>query len=475
MFTLLTVGGIVAIVLFALFFAANQYRRCASDEILVVFGKVKDGKTAECIHGGGKLVIPLIQDYKYLSLKPLTIDIPLKGALSKNNIRVNIPSSFTIAISTVPALMQNAAERLLTFTKEQIAEQARDIITGQLRAAIANMTIEQINSDRDTFLREVNENVTAELNKLGLSLINVNVQDLTDESGYIKALGQKAASEAINKAHIDVAEQERSGAIGVANATTEKVVGEKQAEQTQRTKSAEFEARAIEGENQSRAKIAEHNASLAEREADAKRRGEVARANALRDVALAEKDAEVAKLQKAELAKQEVEKQKVVVNSSATAEQTRLLAQGEADAIRAKYDAEAEGIRKVLEAKASGYERLVKAAGKPELASTLLMIEKMEDIVKAQAEMVKNVKIDKITVWDSGKGETSNFLQQFSKFLPPFHELAGQAGVKLPNYLGTVDAFGDDHSPTPNGGGTNGSVPPTTTKLSAKSNGAVRS
>ena len=465
-FTLLTVAALSSLVLFALMFAAKQYRRCASDEILVIFGKVRGGKTAECIHGGGKLVLPLIQDYKYLSLRPMPIEVPLKGALSKNNIRVNVPATFTTAISTDPNILQNAAERLLNLTKDQIVEQARDIITGQLRLSIANMTIEEINKDRDKFLTQVNTNVTEELHKIGLTLINVNIQDLTDQSGYIDAIGRKAAAEATQNAIVDVAQQERQGAIGVANATREKQV-----------QVATQQALTVEGENESRAKIADYNASLAEKEAEARRRSEVAKANAARDVSLAQKDAQVAELQKAELAKQEVEKQKVEVNASAEASKSRLLAEGEADAIRAKYAAEAEGIEKVLTAKAEGYKKLVSAAGKPELASTLLMIEKLKDVVSAQAEMVKNIKIDKITVWDSGKGETSNFLQQFSKFLPPFHELAAQAGVSLPNYLGTVQSFDEDPTPAPTGGGsTNGSGSATTAKLSAngKGNGAVR-
>ena len=200
------IGGAFAFIfLFGLIFAAKQYRRCSSDEVLVIYGKVGGGKVAECLHGGGKLVIPLIQSSQYLSLTPMSLEIPLKGALSKENIRVNVPSTFTIAISTKPEILQNAAERLLGLSQEQILTQAHNVILGQLRLVIANMTIMEINTDRDKFLEAVNQNVGHELAKLGLTLINVNVQDITDEAGYIAATGKRAAEKALQEAAVAVA------------------------------------------------------------------------------------------------------------------------------------------------------------------------------------------------------------------------------------------------------------------------------
>jgi len=476
MFTTVLIGSFAALFLAAAAFAASQYKRCPSDQVLVVFGKVGANKTAECIHGGGKLIIPLIQDYKFLPLKPMPIDVDLKSALSKKNIRVNVPSTFTIAISSEPVILQNAAERLLSMNTQDVEDQARDIIFGQLRLVIANMTIEEINTDRDKFLEEINTNVATELNKLGLDLINVNIKDITDESGYIEAIGRKAAAEAVQKANVDVAIQKKSGDIGVAEANRERLIqvakqtsrteiGEKEAEKNQRVQTAEFQAEAIAGENTSQAQVAEYNATLAEKEADAHRRGEVAKAEAARDVALAAKETEVARLQQAELAREEVTKQKVEVAAAAKAQETRLVAQGEADAILAKYKAEAEGTQKVLNAKAEGYKNLVKAVGSPELAPTLLMIEKMEHILKTQAEVAKNVKIGQVTVWDSGNNETSNFAQQFAKFSVPFQHLAKQGGVKLPEFLGTLEDFAknDTDTPSPSGNGS-GRKPTTKTK-----------
>lgn len=500
---LMIVISIVLLVAFILAMLVKQYRRCPSNRILVVYGKVGGQRAAKCLHGGGAFVVPLIQNFAYMNLEPLTIEIELQSALSKKNIRVAVPSTFTIGISTQPDIMNNAAERLLNLSDKEIAAQARDIILGQMRLVIATLSIEEINQDREKFLDLVNKNVNTELNKIGLEMINVNIRDITDESGYIEALGQKAASEAINQAKIEVAEADRAGAIGTASAKREMdvrvaeqnaqstmgqkqaerdrriqvasfeaegvageadaernqqvavaqqqaqaVQGKKHAEMEQRVQVAQLEAEAVQGENKSKADIAEYEATLAERRADAKRRGEVALANAARDVLIAEKDQELANLQKTQIAQQMIEREKIEIDAEAEAERLRRVARGEADAILAKYTAEADGVRKVLEAKAEGYERMIAMCGeRKDLAPALLIIEKLPDLVAEQVKAIQNLKIDKITVWDSGtggnggshaNGSTANFLRGLIGSLPPMHELAQQAGIDLPEVLGRV-------------------------------------
>ena len=453
------------ILIAALIFVANQYKRCPSNKVIVVYGKTGGTSTAKCVHGGGTFIIPLIQDYGVLSLEPMTTDIDLKGALSKGNIRVAVPSTFTFGISTKEAIMINAAERLLGLTKNDIIVQASDIILGQLRLAIATLSIEEINQDREKFLEQINANVNTELNKIGLEIINVNIKDITDESGYIDAIGRKAAAEAINKAKVEVAQQEKLGAIGEAEANKEKEVqvaeqtaqteiGKTNAEKEQRIKTASLEAEAVDGENIAKANIADSNATLAVKQADALKLGEVAKANAERDVLMAQKEREEARLKKEELAAQEVEKLKIQVEADAEAEKLRRIANGEADAIKAKYFAEAEGVRAVLEAKAKGYDQLVKISNnKPEIATSFLMIEKIEDIVAKQVEAIKNIKFDKITVWDGGAGSkggstTANFMRDLIKALPAMHDLAGQAGIELPQILGKVASQEDIEAET---------------------------
>lgn len=468
---LMFIVAIVLIFIVSLRFVASQYKRCPSNKVIVVYGRTGENKTARCVHGGGVFIIPLIQDYALLSLEPMTIEVDLKSALSKKNIRVNVPSTFTVAVSTNPQVMQNAAERLLGMQRPDIISQANDIILGQLRLVIATLTIEEINGDREKFSEQINKNVNQELVKIGLEVINVNIRDITDESGYIDAIGQKAAAEAINQAHIDVAQQEKLGMVGVAEANREKEVqvaqqaaqteiGKSDANKNQRIQTAALEATAVEGENKSKAEIAEYNANLAVKQADALKLGEVAKANAQRDIMMAQKEQEEARLKKEELARQEVNKLKIQVEADAEAERLkrialgeaekiRNIAKGEADAIKVKYLAEAEGVQAVLEAKAQGYKNLINVCNsKPEIATSFLMIEKVDELVAKQVEAIKNIKFDKITVWDGGAGSdkgstTANFLKDLIKSLPAMHDLANQAGVELPQILGSVAGAND--------------------------------
>jgi len=472
------IGALLLLFLFIAAFVIKQYKRCPSNRVLVIYGKVGSSQAARCLHGGGAFVVPLIQDYEYLSLEPQVIDIPLEGALSLNNIRVNVPATFTVGVSTDGVLMNNAAERLLGLPDQKIREQAQDIILGQLRLVIATLSIEEINKDREKFMALINENVAQEINKIGLDLINVNVRDITDESGYIQAIGQRAAAEAINQAKVDVAMQDRDGAIGQATAEREQTVrvseesataiegqkhaerrqrvtvaaqeaeaiaGEKNAEQEQRIQVAQAEATAVEGENLSKAQVAEANAKLIEVQAGARQRAEVASAKAREAILIAEREQELARLGKEILAEQEVEKQRIEIAAEAEAERNRREARGDADAIVARYNAEAEGVRKVLEAKAEGYRELVAAcAGNPDIAPTLLMIEQLPQLVTEQVKAIQNLKIDKITVWDSGGGaggqgsSTAGFLSGLIGSLPAVHDLAEQAGIELPQVLGQV-------------------------------------
>ena len=458
--------AVVLILVAAVMFFAQRYKRCPPDQIMVIYGRTErtaDGrpKPSKTLHGGASLVWPLIQDYAYISLKPMTINIDLRGALSLQNIRINVPSTFTIGVSTEPSIMANAAERLLGFRVEDIEEMAKEIIFGQLRLTVATLTIEQINQDRDSFLELIQKNVGQEMRKVGLYLINVNIADITDESDYIESIGKKAASTAVEQARVDVANAERDGAIGKAeadrtreiqvaqnNAEAEK--GRKAAQADQRVYVEQQEAMAVGGENAAQAEIARANADLAEAEASAKQRADVATAQAEAEIAKAKYDEEEQSLRASEIARETVAKQQVEIAAEAEAERQRRIARGEADAILAKYEAEAEGVRQVLEAKAQGYSNLVSSAsGDPKAAATLLMVEKIEDMVSAQTEAIRNLKIDKITVWDSGNDKdgnsaTSNFVSSLVQSLPPIHDVAKMSGVELPDYLGSMTEESDE-------------------------------
>ena len=446
------VGTIILVFLFVAII--NRYRRCPSDKVLVIYGNRGTSKSAKCVHGGGAFVWPIIEDYAYLSLTPIGIDANLTNALSKQNIRVDVPCRFTVGISTDPESMLAAAERLLGQSAQQIQELARDILFGQLRLVIATMSIEELNSDRDKFLEAITANVEVELKKIGLRLINVNVTDIKDESGYIEALGQEAAAKAINEAKVRVAEQEKIGEIGKAEAVRET-----------RIRTAEANAQAVQGENEAKIAIANSDSSRREREAEAQRKAvaaeKVAQALALEEAYAAEQKAEDARAereratQKASvIVAQEIEKQRLVIAAEAEAEQKRVNAKGEADAIFAKMEAEANGLYQVLTKQAEGYDRMIKAAGGDATkAYTLLLLEKLPELVKTQVDAIKGINIDKVTVWDNGGGaadgktSTANFLSGLMKSIPPLNELFDQAGLSLPDYLAKKNSEDNEASP----------------------------
>ena len=440
---------ILVVVIFATFsFVIRRYRRCPSDKILVVYGKTGGG-SAKCIHGGGKFVWPIIQDYAYLNLTPISIDANLTNALSRQNIRVDVPCRFTVGISTEPDSMNNAAERLLGLTSNEIQELARDILFGQLRLVIATMSIEEINSDRDKFLDNISKNVEVELKKIGLRLINVNVTDIKDESGYIEALGKEAAAKAINEAKVSVAEQDKFGEIGKAEAVRDT-----------RIKTSEANAIAVKGENNAQIEIANSNAFRREKEAEANRLAmaaeKVQQAKALQEAYAAEREAELARAERERSTQQaniivpeEVEKRRRIIEAEAEAEKVRVKAKGEADAIYAKMEAEAKGLYEILTKQAAGYDKMVQAAGgDANKAYMLLLLEKLPELVKTQVEAVKGVNIDHVTVWDSGngadgKGSTANFVSGLMKSVPPLSDLFDLAGMNLPEYLGKKNQVQD--------------------------------
>ena len=440
---------VAVIIVFALLMGIlSRYRKCPSDKILVIYGKVgsdKNGqaRSAKCVHGGAAFIMPIIQSYQFMDLTPISINVDLKKALSKQNIRVDVPSRCTVGISTEPGIMQNAAERLLGLKMNEIQELAKDIIFGQLRLVVATMEIEEINNDRDKFLVAVSNNVEIELKKIGLRLINVNVTDINDESGYIEALGKEAAAKAINDAKKSVAEKDRDGEIGQANA-----------QRDQRIQVAAANALAIKGENESKIEVAQSEALRREKEAESMRLATAAEAvqaaKAKEEAYIAQQQAEQTRAaletatQQADIiVKAKIAKEQAEIEAEAKAEVARRTAKGEADALFAKMEAQARGAQEILVKQADGMRELVNAAGgNADSAIKLILANNMEELMKIQVEAIKNIKIDKVTVWDggsngeNGKTATADFISGIMKAIPPMGEMFNQAGMELPKFLG---------------------------------------
>lgn len=437
--------SLIVIGLGTIVFFFSRYQKCPSDRILVIYGRTGGGgRSSNCMHGGAAFVWPVIQAFEYLDLTPMSIEIPLEGALSKQNIRVNTPSTFTVGISTEPGVMSNAAERLLGQNLAQISNLAKEIIYGQMRVVIATMNIEAINADRDVLIEKIRDGVEVELTKVGLKLLNVNIQDITDASGYIEALGKEASSRAINDAKVQVAERERDGNIGEADA-----------QRDQRVQVSAAQATAVEGENLAKVKVAESDALRREREAEAERMASAAekvkQAQALQEAYTSEQKAEVERAERDKstqyanvVVPAEIEKQKIETLAEADAEKIRRLKKGEADGIQSILEAEAKGTLATLQSKAQGFGDIVKASGGAADDATLLLVtEQLPALVEEQVKAISNLKIDSVTVWDSGKGEggkndTANFVSGLVGALPPLHALTKNVGIELPEFLGKL-------------------------------------
>ncbi len=449
---------IIVAVLFVTFAAIlKRYKRCPSDKILVIYGKTGKNRSgsissARCIHGGAAFIWPVFQDYAFLDLKPISIECNLTNALSKQNIRVDVPCRFTVGISTEADSMTNAAERLLGLSTDSIQNIATDILFGQLRLVIATMDIEEINADRDKFLAAVSQNVEAELRKIGLKLINVNVTDIRDESGYIEALGKEAAAKAINDAKKSVAEQNRFGEIGKAEADRDKDIRIAETQRDTRIKTAAANALAVQGENTSKIEIANSDAARREKEAEAARLAvaaeKVQAAKALQEAYQSERDAELARAEREKATQQanivvpaQIDKERQIIEAEAQAEKLRRTAKGEADAIYAKMEAQARGTLEILTKQADGFAQLVGAAeGDAQKAVLMMISDRLPELVKTQVEAVKGIKIDKVTVWDGnggkdGKTSTANFISGLMGSVPPLQDLFKMAGMSLPEYM----------------------------------------
>ncbi|RRJ95721.1 flotillin family protein [Opitutaceae bacterium TAV4] len=461
----------------------SRYRMCPPDRILVVYGKLGSESSSRCYHGGATFVMPFVQSYGYLDLTPISIDIELRGALSSQNIRIDAPASFTIGVSTEPTVTQNAATRLLGRTMDEVKQLASEIIMGQMRVVFASMTIEEINGDREKLIASITKGVEVELHKVGLRMINGNIRDIKDQSGYIDALGKEAAAKAINDAQIRVAQENQRGATGRAEAERDQAI---------RVASAQAEAR--KGQNTAQMVIARSDADLAAEQAEASRRAEaakkVAEARALQESYKAEQEAELARAdremaaQKADqIVKAEIEKERVRIDSEAKAAQAEIIQKGQANAwviqkdaeaegvrrvaegeaagiraklgaeasgIQAKLTAEAEGTRAILDAKAQGFEKLLRVADDTAGATQLLIAENIVRIAEVQAGAIKGLTFEKVVVMGGGVGGAGGagaatngpgqFVNDLYKGVLPLNEIAKSVGLNLPAFLGTSAA-----------------------------------
>lgn len=431
-------GAALLLVLLSVVGILSRYRKCPSDKILVIYGKTGGGKSAKCIHGGAAFVVPIVQGYSFMSLKPLQFECNLQKALSSQNIRVDVPTTVTVGISTEPEVMQMAAERLLGLTNDQIEDLVKDIVYGQMRLIVSNMTIEELNSERDKFLEEVKNVVGGELRKIGLHLINVNITDIRDEAGYIIALGQKDKAIALNKANVEIAKAEKDGATQTAE---QNKIKNSEVAATQREEAiavAEAEKTANTARVRAAAEVAkeEELAQKIAEEARAQRQEAALRADKIVPAEISKKEsllrAEAYQLEQEKIAETNANKIKIEADGKAQAE--ALKGEGEAKAITAKGLAEAEVVRQKglaqaeaekasLKAQADGFREMIEAAQTdPVIAIQFKMVQEgtYENIARQQVEAYKHMNFGNVTIMDTTKGGgLTNVMQSLVSQISP--------------------------------------------------------
>jgi len=453
----------------------SRFRTVPTNELLVKYGFLHSGSKVSLTTGGGTFVFPIIEQTRSMSLVPMQIHVNLTDALTREKIRLDLPCTFTFGIGAPERhspdenaemkdrAFRRAAITLLDHTPTEIEELAQDMIIGQLRAVIATMDVDELNSDREGLNAQIDEMVSKELAKVGLYCVTFNIVNIRDKAGKIEAQGKKAEEAALQKANIEAAKERRLGTVGVeeeekiqqievAKLQAAKATGEKESERDQRKRVAELDADAIQAENLSKMIILESQAQVTMAEAQTYREGETStvesRAAVAESRAIAETKTAIAEANRREATERadleapaKALKAKVIVDAEASRERQTIEAKGRADATLLQKEAEAQGEYLLLAKKADGLKMIVDACGGADKAFQLMMLEHVEKIAETSATAISNIKFDKVTVWDTGAGaggapgtgSTANFIKSLATALPPTMDIVESvAGVSLP-------------------------------------------
>ena len=169
--TVIAFAALAAMMFVFVVLFAKQFKRCPSNRIMVIYGAAGP-EAATCVHGGARLIIPLLQDYGFLSLEPIRVEVSRKVTSSGKTIADPLPRVFSVAIGTTPELMQNAAIRLLGLTADEMKQQAEDIIVAQLDRLLDAIEAGEVEAGSDGYYQRLESSIGGELAQLGLVLIN---------------------------------------------------------------------------------------------------------------------------------------------------------------------------------------------------------------------------------------------------------------------------------------------------------------
>jgi len=215
---------IIILVIVPLF--ATRYRRVPPDAAMIVFGNRQGKMGFTIVKGGGRFIMPIVEEVSYLPLDVRTLDTKVASVVTMQGVMVDIEVVAQIKISSDERLLQTAAEQLLHKSPEEISYVAIRSLEGHIRGVCARLTVEEINADRDKVAAMIQDVACHDLNYMGIDVVSVTIRDLADQVGYLDALGKKRTAEVKRDAMIGEAEAERDAMIRAAQAREEAIRGE---------------------------------------------------------------------------------------------------------------------------------------------------------------------------------------------------------------------------------------------------------
>lgn len=343
-----------------------------------------DGQTVgyRSITGGRTFRVPIIETVQNVNLETIPIEVSVSNAFSKGNIPLNVEAIANVKVASEPEwVFNNAVERLLGKTEDEVRTLAQDTLTGNLRGVLATMTPEAVNEDRLGFAKALSEDAGEDLASLGFHLDVLKIQNVSDERGYLEAIGREKAAEAIRQAEI----------------------AEARAEADTREARAEARRRAEVIEAGASIKVAEAQNELRVRQAELDQEGVTA--EKIAGVRAREAEVEAEKVLEAKRVEREAQRLRADVVEPAKADQVAAVARAEAEAapILARGKAQVEVLRRLYAE--------VSAGG--DAAFAVFVAEKLPELLGTAVEAVKGVDIDRVVVMDGGDGSgVSNALNQ---------------------------------------------------------------
>lgn len=372
------------------------------------------------ISGGRTLRIPIVETVQHMNLETFPIELSVSNAFSKGNIPLNVEAIANVKIASDPEpVFNNAVERLLGKTEAEIQDLARDTLMGNLRGVLATLTPEEVNEDRLGFARALADDAGEDLAALGFHLDVLKIQNVSDERGYLEAIGRKKAAEAVREAE-----------IAEANATAD--TREAQAEARKRAEIREADAEVTVAEAQNRLRV--RKAQLDEQGEIAER---TARVKAEQAEVEAQRELEVRRVQR----EQERLRADVVEPANAAREAAKAQAEAEAAPILERGKAQVEVLRRLYEQ--------VQAGG--DQAFAVFIAEKLPELLETAVGAVEGVDIDRLVVLDGGDGggAANAVNQKVRGALGTVEALASSLGLDLEEVLKAANRKALQAAPAP--------------------------